>query len=491
MDIEVILHSIKQGENETLELKTSFGKEVIESIVAFANSRGGKVIIGVNNHKNIAGINISDESIQTWLNQIKQNTNPQVIPDVQSFEINGGNIVVFEVMEFPIKPVAYRNKYFKRIANSNHLMSLEEITNEHLKTINSSWDYYQDPNHSIDDISLEKVSWLIDKIEKRTENKIAYSPWEFLKKLEIIRNNKLTFGGYLLFARDYCAISDVQVGRFKGQTTIIDSISLNSDLLTEVEEIISFIKKNLMVEYIITGEPQRTERFDYPLDAIREIVINMIVHRDYRDSSASIIKIFDDRIEFFNPGTLFGGITVDMLLSGNYSSKSRNKLIAKVFKEIGLIERYGSGIMRIRKICEEYGIIDPEFKEVLNGFRVVLFKEKIKFSQRKIESDIVSDSENVTENVIDVTENVTDVTDVTENVTENVTDVTENVTDVTENRVKLILDEILVNNRISIDQLARLLKVTRRTILRDLKSLKEKKVIKRIGPDKGGHWEVS
>ncbi len=122
----------------------------------------------------------------------------------------------------------------------------------------------------------------------------------------------------------------------------------------------------------------------------------------------------------------------------------------------------------------------------------------LNLKQRKIESDIVSDSENVTENVIDVTENVTDVTDVTENVTENVTDVTENVTDVTENvtdvtenRVKLILDEILVNNRISIDQLARLLKVTRRTILRDLKSLKEKKVIKRIGPDKGGHWEVS
>ena len=300
MDNEEILHIIKQGKNESIEFKTSFGKEVIESIVAFSNAKGGKVIIGVNDNKNIVGITVSDESIQNWINQIKQNTEPQVIPDVQTFKLNDKIIVVFEVMEYPIKPVSYRNKYFKRIANSNHIMRLDEITNEHLKTINSSWDFYPDPNHSLEDISLEKVNRLIDKIEKRTENKIALSPFEFLNKLEIIRKNQLTFGGYLLFAKDYCTISDVQVGRFKGQTTIIDSISLNNDLLTEADEIISFIKKNLMVEYIITGEPQRTERFDYPLDAIREIVINMIVHRDYRDSSASIIKIFDDRIELAN-----------------------------------------------------------------------------------------------------------------------------------------------------------------------------------------------
>jgi len=132
-----------------------------------------------------------------------------------------------------------------------------------------------------------------------------------------------------------------------------------------------------MVEYIITGELQRTERFDYPLDAIREVVINMVVHRDYRDPAASIIKIFDNRIEFYNPGKLFGGISIHDLLTGNYASKSRNKLIAKAFKEIGLIERYGSGIYRIQKICKDYGVIEPIFEELANGFRVVLFNEKI------------------------------------------------------------------------------------------------------------------
>jgi len=351
-----IIHIINNGENECVEFKTSFGKEVIESIVAFSNTKGGKVIVGVSDNKKIAGINVSDESIQNWLNQIKQNTEPQVIPEVITVEINKKNIIVFDVIEYPIKPVAFKNKFFKRVANSNHLMSINEITNEHLRTINTSWDFYPDPNHSVKDISIEKVNGFIKKIEQRTQNKTDFKGLVFLSKLEFIRNNQLSFGAYLLFVKGYCLISDVQVGRFKSETKIIDSISLNTDLFSETDEIIAFIKKHLMVEFIITGEPQRTERFDYPLDAIREIVVNMIVHRDYRDSSGSIIKIFDDRIEFYNPGNLFGGLTIKNLLSGKYSSKTRNNLIAKAFKEIGLIERYGSGIMRIQKICNELNL---------------------------------------------------------------------------------------------------------------------------------------
>ena len=218
-----------------------------------------------------------------------------------------------------------KGKYYKRIGNSNHLMTVDEIANEHLKTINTSWDFYVDPNHTIEDISFDKVSRFIQNIEQRTQSKIQYLPVDFLSKMEMLRDGRLTFGAYLLFVSDYCTISDLQIGRFKSDITIIDSMSLNSDLFTEVEQIMAFIKKHLMIEYIITAEPQRTERFDYPLEAIRELVINMIVHRDYRDSSGSVIKIFDNRIEFFNPGKLYGGITITDLLSGNYTSKSRYK----------------------------------------------------------------------------------------------------------------------------------------------------------------------
>ena len=382
MENRLLQNIIRQGESETVEFKTSFSDELIVSLVAFANTKGGEVFIGISDSGEVTGINLGKETVQNWINEIKNKTASVIIPDVAITEEHEKTIVVFKIQEYPIKPVSLKGKCYKRVGNSNHLMSVEEIANEHLKTINTSWDYYTDPNHSLENISLDKVNRFIRKIEQRTETPIPYAPLDFLSKMEMLRDGKLSFGAYLLFVSDYCPISDVQIGRFKSDITIIDSISHNTDLFTEVDEIIAFIKKHLMVEYIITGEPQRTERFDYPLDAIREVVINMIVHRDYRDSSGSVIKIFDNRIEFYNPGKLFGGITIHDLLTGNYTSKSRNKLIAKAFKEVGLIERYGSGILRIQNICKDYGVVAPIIEEAMNGFRVVLFNEKLEKNEK-------------------------------------------------------------------------------------------------------------
>jgi ATP-dependent DNA helicase RecG len=358
------------------EFKTSFSEEVIVSLVAFANSRGGSVYVGVADDGVVKGVNPGAETLQNWINEIKTKTAFKIVPDAELISYNNMQVVKLSVAEFPTKPVALRGKYFKRIANANHLMSVDEIANEHLKTINSSWDFYPDPTHSLSDISHDKVKAFIRRAERQNQTTIELSVDEFLHKFEFVRDGKLTFGAFLLFCADYCSISDVQVGRFKSDTMIIDSLSLSTDLLSEVDQLMAFVRKNLMVEYIITGEPQRTERFDYPLDALREIVVNMIVHRDYREPSASIVKIFDDRMEFYNPGGLFGGITIDDLLSGNYTSKSRNKLLAKAFKEIGLIERYGSGIRRIRTICADYGLREPQFREMGNGFLVTIYKQR-------------------------------------------------------------------------------------------------------------------
>lgn len=158
IDIEKL---IKAGEGETLEFKSSFNAETIETLVAFANASGGKVLIGINEKHGFSGVSVNPESVQNWINEIKTKTSPSLIPDASVIEINGKRIVVFSIPEYPIKPVATRGKYFKRIANSNHLMSLDEIANEHLKTLNSSWDFYPDPNHGIEDISLEKINRFI------------------------------------------------------------------------------------------------------------------------------------------------------------------------------------------------------------------------------------------------------------------------------------------------------------------------------------------
>lgn len=446
-----LIKTIVKGESKTIEFKTSFQKEAVESVVAFANSYGGKIFIGVEDNGNILGVSISGETIQNYVNTIKQNTQPSIIVDIEEHEIDSKVILVIDVKEYPLKPISYKNRYYKRVKNSNHLMSLDEISNEHLKTINASWDYCIDDRHDFSDISQENIDKFITKIEKFQNKTFNDDPMTILRKYELIKEDKLTFGAYLLFTSNNSSLTAFQVGRFKSETKIIDNIDINTDVLSQVDIAIEFITKHLMVEFIITGNPQREEKYDYPIEAIREIVINMIVHRDYRDSGNSIIKIFDDRIEFFNPGKLYDDITIEKLQSGAYSSRTRNRAIARAFKEAGIIERYGSGIARIKNECKIHGVITPIFEEFVHGFRVVLFKEKL-----------TQDSETLNEPL---------------NETLN-------------EPLKLILDLMTNNPNITKDELIDKTNTSRATVSRNIKKLKDKGLLGRVGSDKTGYWEV-
>ena len=191
------------------------------------------------------------------------------------------------------------------------------------------------------------------------------------------------------------------------------------------------------------------------MEAIREIVANMIVHRDYRSSSDSIVKIFDNKIEFYNPGRLPDSITVEDLLSNNYKSTPRNKLIADFCKSLGLIEKYGSGIKRIVDHCKADNHPVPEFRNISEGFLVTIFGKDIdKVTDHDTDHDIDHDTDHDTD------------------------------------RLEGILDAIKKNSRITVAQIAALSGISKSTALRDLRKLKSKGKIRRIGGEKGGHWEV-
>jgi ATP-dependent DNA helicase RecG len=113
---------------------------------------------------------------------------------------------------------------------------------------------------------------------------------------------------------------------------------------------------------------------EYPMDALREIIINMIVHRDYRSANDSTIKVFDNRIEFFNPGALLDDLTVEKIKTGHYKSHLRNKQIATIFRELELIEKYGSGVRRVIDTFTAYGLPEPEFEATQGGMAVTVFK---------------------------------------------------------------------------------------------------------------------
>jgi ATP-dependent DNA helicase RecG len=123
-DIHKLLSS---GESEKVEFKQSFNDEVIETIAAFANTTGGSVFIGISNAGKITGTSIGKETLQQWANEIKNKTSPSLIPEITEHEVDELTIYQIRVSEFPVKPVAFRGRYFKRVRNSNHQLSVHEI----------------------------------------------------------------------------------------------------------------------------------------------------------------------------------------------------------------------------------------------------------------------------------------------------------------------------------------------------------------------------
>lgn len=327
------MNHLPEKESQTIEFKTSFNEDVIETLVAFSNAKGGTLYLGISDNAKITGITVGKETIQNWINEIKNKTNPQIIPDVETLLIDEKTIAAFFIPEYPIKPVSVRGRYYKRIDTANHLLSANEVSNMHLQTINSSWDYYPRPNKSIKDISLEKVKKAMNVIKK---------------------------------------------------------------------------------------------------------------------SNNSIIKIFPDRILFFNPEVLPDTITIEQLQTNQYVSTPRNRQIAKTIKEMGIAEHYGTGIKRVQKMFVDYGLKEPVFEMISGGVAVTVFAEN------------VPENKNNTEKVGEK---------------------------VTENQQK-ILGSISENPYVTAQELAVIAGISKRKIEENLSKLKSKGLIERIGADKGGYWQI-
>jgi len=166
----------------------------------------------------------------------------------------------------------------------------------------------------------------------------------------------------------------VRIGRFKTETTIIDDKWIKGNLFQQFEETLNILRQSISVRYEIKGI-EREDVWDYPIPALREAVLNALIHRDYFDiANFIVIKVYDGHIWFSNPGGLPEGITLEEL-KRPHKSFLRNPLIAKVFYLAGYIEQYGSGTVRMVEWMREAGLPEPEYKEEMGGFSVYFYKD--------------------------------------------------------------------------------------------------------------------
>lgn len=195
----------------------------------------------------------------------------------------------------------------------------------------------------------------------------------------MLTDAKLTTASILLFGKEpqrFFLQSQVRCARFKGieSTDFIDMKDIDGSVIDQVEEVMKFIQRHISLSAkVISGRIQREEVWEYPSDALREAITNAICHRDYSDPGNVQVRIFDDRVEVWNPGHLPNSISLEDL-KREHSSFPRNKLIAQAFYLIGFMERWGTGTVKMIKSCKEAGLPEPEFHQDRSVFRVILRK---------------------------------------------------------------------------------------------------------------------
>jgi ATP-dependent DNA helicase RecG len=261
-------------------------------------------------------------------------------------------------------------------------MSHEEIMQRMIASSGLSWDAYTESGTTYDELDATLIEQFIKaaKIHGRRSIPEQISGEEFLRKLELIRDRTPTRAALLLFGKNpqaHFPSAFLKIGRFRSLTHIIDDRESYGALLKQLEEVMSWFRERLSTEFIISNHLEREVHWEYPLNAIREAIINVLCHRDYTSAAHSQIRLYDDRLEFWNAGHLPSSLTTASLFT-EHDSIPRNRKIADVFYYMGLIERWGSGTLRIAEELEQAQLPKPEFFSEQGHFRVI-FKKQIAF----------------------------------------------------------------------------------------------------------------
>ena len=353
-------------ENKTTEFKREYTDDLKYAVVAFANTDGGKVYIGINDDGSVQGVKDTDGTMLRITNMIRD----VVCPDVTMFtecaveEIDGQPVIVVNVQRGTARPYYLSGKgvrpegvYIRQGASS--VPASETVILNMIKE--TSGDCYEDARSINQQLTFEKADAFF------AGRKVSFGDQQ-KRTLNIIGADG-TYTNLGMLLSDQC-VHTIKLAVFEGskKTVFRDRKELTGSLLTQLENAYSYIDQFNRTRAEFEGL-DRIDKRDYPAEALREALLNAITHRDYSFSGSTLISIFDDRIEFVTIGGLVRGLSFNDIMLG--VSALRNQKLANVFYRLHLIEAYGTGIL---KINESYSDCDvkPQFVVTDNAFKITL-----------------------------------------------------------------------------------------------------------------------
>ncbi|MBB3330261.1 ATP-dependent DNA helicase RecG [Halomonas campaniensis] len=344
------------GEGFTTEFKKAGTSGLGREICAFANATGGVILIGVTDAGEVVGV-ADHNKLKSDVQATARSAEPPIAVEVES----AGEVLCVTVPAQHSKPYSFGGKFYLREGASSQQMSRQEIREFFYREGLIHFDETPCERFSLEE-DLTDEAWAT--FRRRARIPAEMPPLNALKNLHLLtEDGRMTHAGAWLLARDiqkFSISADVACALFMGtdKVHILDRRGFHGDVYSMIDEVMAWLLSKLNVAYIIR-HVKREERPELPEEALREAVVNALVHRDYRSTANVHVYVFKDRVEVVSPGGLPAGMSEADL---GIKSIPRNPLLFGMLHRMEAVEHIGSGIRRIRRLCSEYGVAEPEIE---------------------------------------------------------------------------------------------------------------------------------
>ncbi len=381
---------VARGESETLELKKSTAQlnRTGETLCAFLNGEGGQVLIGVGSDGRIVGQQVADTTLRDIAAMLGRFEPPARIEMSRVDVGDGRQVIVLEAAPArQYAPFVFEGRPYKRVGSTTTVMSQDEYARLLLDRNHTRHRWENQPATSVrlEDLDREEILRTRQTAieQRRLSAGTSMDVGDILDRLGLRIDGQITQAAQMLYGTKFLPHYPqalLKLGRFRGTKItgdILDNKQEHMHAFAMVREAIAWLDRTLPLSARFPkGSILREDRLPVPAEALREIIINAVIHRDVSDPSSYVaIAVFDDRIEVHSIGGFPTGIRAEML-SQEHRSIPRNPLIAGAFHRTGAIEVWGRGTNRVIEACRAYGIADPTFAEGSGGVTVT-FKAEV------------------------------------------------------------------------------------------------------------------
>jgi len=365
-------------ENQNIEWKESWRDEYLKWICGFANAKGGKIIIGKNDNGEIVGVAKAKRLMEDIPNKIQ--TQLGIICDVDLKDADGKYYIEIDVKPYDVL-ISYQGKYHYRSGSTKQELKGNALNKLLLKKAGKTWDDVAEPRAKLDDIDISAIEAF-----KKGATKSKRLPFiadeenieQILDNLLLLEDGNLKRSAILLFGKNPCRFfinAFVKIGRF-GQTD--DDLRfqevIEGNAFQLADKTLEVLDRKFFVSPISYKGLQRVESWEYPYEAIREVILNAIVHRDYMGAPIQI-SVYDDKLIVWNEGSLPEDLTFEDLKK-KHSSRPHNPFLASTFFKGGLIEAWGRGTIKIINECKKAGLPEPIIEYSSGGISVTILKNQ-------------------------------------------------------------------------------------------------------------------